>query len=249
MNKRKKLEERGKQKLVHVCDYCEKEFYRPSDLKHVAVQTGQKDYHCSFCDYSTSYKSALTIHIRHHLNERPFKCQEPNCGASFTDPSNLKRQQFVRNKNDKKFLCTLCTFKTHLKGHLSRHMKNIYSNLRPFKCPHENCEHSAKRKGDLNRHLKIHSEEKIKICPHPNCGFKTKTSRYLKNHMEIHSTGEKRYKCRLCDFSSHHHGSLVRHIRRHTGERPFACQLCDYKSKNKTNLTKHMKIHTDSKTS
>ena len=109
MYKRKKLQEEEKEKVVFICDYCRKEFFFQSDLKrHVVIHTGQKDYHCNLCDFSTSYKSVLTDHIRSHLNERPFKCPEIHCGASFTNSSHLKRHQITH-----KLVCSVavCPFK------------------------------------------------------------------------------------------------------------------------------------------
>ena len=89
-----------KEKVVLTCDYCQKEFSCPSNLKrHVKIHTGQKDYHCQLCDYSFTEKEHLNRHIRSHLKERPFKCQEINCGASFTESGNLKRHQLVHSKN------------------------------------------------------------------------------------------------------------------------------------------------------
>jgi len=93
---------REKEKVVFTCIYCKKEFSFPSHLKkHVLIHTGQKDYRCPLCNHSTAEKQDLEVHIRRHLQEKPFKCQEPNCGASFATSGELKTHQISHNKNDK----------------------------------------------------------------------------------------------------------------------------------------------------
>ena len=114
--KSENFQEGEKQKPTYFCAYCTKRCSSPSELKrHVVIHTGQKDYHCHLCDYSAARKGDLTVHIRRHLKEKPFKCPEINCGASFTTSFQLKQHQLVQNKNDKRFTCTFCPFKTHVK--------------------------------------------------------------------------------------------------------------------------------------
>lgn len=44
-----------------------------------------------------------------------------------------------------------------------------------------------------------------------------------------HSTGERPFKCKLCNFASTTQSHLSRHKRVHTGEKPYRCPWCDYR--------------------
>ncbi|KAK6623053.1 hypothetical protein RUM43_008905 [Polyplax serrata] len=62
-------------------------------------------------------------------------------------------------------------------------------------------------------------------------------------HQRIHA-GDKRYKCTKCDYASVDSGSLIKHLRVHNGERPFKCQLCSYRARDSSQLTVHLRTHT-----
>lgn len=42
-------------------------------------------------------------------------------------------------------------------------------------------------------------------------------------------TGERPFKCKLCNFASTTQSHLSRHKRVHTGEKPYRCPWCDYR--------------------
>ncbi|XP_031632056.1 zinc finger protein 740-like [Contarinia nasturtii] len=54
---------------------------------------GPKKHKCHFCDYASSYKSHITIHIRTHTGEKPFECEI--CALAFADQSNLNRHKKI----------------------------------------------------------------------------------------------------------------------------------------------------------
>ena len=62
--------ENEKLKKAHISEFCQKE---PSNVKnfnaHKRIHLGDKNFKCSFCDYSTTYKSSLTSHVRTHTAE------------------------------------------------------------------------------------------------------------------------------------------------------------------------------------
>ena len=56
-------------------------------------------------------------------------------------------------------------------------------------------------------------------------------------------TGEKRFKCDICDDLFASKASLLRHKLRHTGEKQYQCNICNKGFGRKDHLLKHIVIH------
>ncbi|XP_078582788.1 uncharacterized protein LOC144865722 isoform X2 [Branchiostoma floridae x Branchiostoma japonicum] len=90
------------------------------------------------------------------------------------------------------------------------------------------------------RKKKRGKKQKCPYCPY------SVDSRGLTAHVRIH-TGEKPFKCSMCDYSACQKVNLDRHMLKHTGEKPFMCGECGYRTAYKAHLMPHMLEHAGAK--
>ena len=60
------------------------------DVPKVDIQKYMK-FQCLVCKKMCTSRAALDIHMNGHTGARPYECTYGNCGAKFSDPSNLRR--------------------------------------------------------------------------------------------------------------------------------------------------------------
>lgn len=130
--------------------------------------------------------------------DRPYKCDHPGCGRSFSFPA-----------------------------HLRSHVQQIHISYRPCKCEFPSCGKRFYTPQHLNVHRRVHTGERPFVCPYADCVKAFTTAGNLKNHIRTH-TGERPYACKFggCTKCFAEMSSLKKHELTHTGEKPYQCRVC-----------------------
>ncbi|XP_022832847.1 uncharacterized protein LOC111360828 isoform X2 [Spodoptera litura] len=159
-------------------------------------------------------------------------------GTNITPKHTQKRTKTLRPH----FTCNFCSYTSHRRYLLLRHMKS-HSEDRPHKC--SVCERGFKTIASLQNHVNMHNGIKPHVCKYCNSPFTT--SGELVRHVRYKHTHEKPHKCSECDYASVELSKLRRHVRCHTGERPYQCPHCTYASPDTFKLKRHLRTHTGEK--
>ncbi|CAK1591479.1 unnamed protein product [Parnassius mnemosyne] len=248
-------------KYIFECDGCSKKFPTKDILaKHIsyshktqnnsdtiAVRTQveltpvpqqTEIFNCDICEYKTSQKRSILVHLKAHAAKRMYCCNI--CEYRCNRKDNLQIHMKIHT-GEKPFSCNICEHRFITKSRLQTHMK-IHTGEKPFSC--NVCEYRCITKNRLQRHVKIHTGEKPFSCN--ICEYRFITKCRLQRHVKIH-TGEKPFSCNICEYRCIRKSHLQTHVKIHTGEKPFSCNICKYSFIAKYSLQRHLKIHSGAK--
>lgn len=99
---------------------------------------------------------------------------------------------------------------------MKKHMDEHMGLLKMYQCTI--CGHEFKQKGNLEAHMKRHSDEKPFECSECQKSFKEK--RELIRHTSLVHSKVRPYPCGQCDRAFAYRYMLDRHLRTHTEKKP-----------------------------
>jgi KRAB domain-containing zinc finger protein len=134
------------------CKYCPLIFMKKENREaHIqSLHNDSHPYQCSECSFKSKRRDRLLFHLRNkHRLEKPLKCSHPGCSYVSNDHrimSKHKRQHSLI----KRYVCSKCSYASHQKGNLVRHMRVRHSLERPFAC--DKCTFKTAHKYSLKLH-------------------------------------------------------------------------------------------------
>lgn len=115
----------------HVCDVCGMDFKFVGSLhahKVVRHETGPgQDIVCPYCEKKSSSQLTLSLHMRIHFNEKPFKCKY--CPKEFTLHTSCKSHQRTHERSNQPLVCPHCDRTFFIESKLKRHLMAFHDAL------------------------------------------------------------------------------------------------------------------------
>lgn len=256
------------------CSKCTKSFnQRKSFCRHLKIHE-KRVYPCNECECKFKTKLAFKAHKeRHRRPKELLHCDQ--CDKDFRSKDGYK---YHRENRCILIKCRLCEQTFGQTVDLKEHMKLSHDITLPdteqehqFEAQTGMCFICGKivKDSNLERHMRVHMEEKPFVCD--LCGKRFKFKSAIRDHMMI-KLGMKDYVCEICGRKFVKKCYLNKHIRFHAGnkdqknlqcdvcseqfvdkklyilhkrsshdpEKPFLCDLCNKSYTSKASLRQHL---------
>nr|CAI5844289.1 unnamed protein product [Callosobruchus analis] len=266
--------------LSSICPHCHASFkFKQNRNDHIVRKHPEfvssfrgKIHKCAHCPYKTALKHSLLRHMWRHpdVADELIKCNQ--CKKIFRHKSSLddhivkKHVNFIKSVSSKVHQCKLCTYKTTISKHLTRHLRKHPETADAYElsvCVH--CEKRFTSKQKLDGHIVAKHPDflmsvssKIHKCTH--CTYKTTGKTELTKHvLRMHplmsrgatvkieqtqeeSDGVKIYKCTQCTYKTKSNDDFHKHMWKHpetTDSGKLRCMHCNATFMQKISLGNH----------
>ena len=217
-----------------------KHFEDVTDEKTLETNNTTKPFKCTLCEYSGAKKRYLKKHmLAVHDNE----VSSGYIYNEFEEQYSTQKQGQETFKTEDSLKCDLCDYLTDEKYLLSRHVKNVHSEIKAFVC--DKCDFKTTYKYGLKKHEKVvHNDYKPHKCTYPNCSFKgTANKANLDIHIRAVHLKIKDHVCDICGYATVDKHTLLSHKKGvHDGIKDLICSTCGYVTSYAKALQRHIKV-------
>lgn len=179
----------SKTKKSYPCRQCPRKFESSTALKYHETTHDKRKVHCEYCDKMFLTKSTLAIHLRIHLESRPYDCS--HCELRFRQKTDLNYHIASKHtaKSDYRFKCEFCDKKFARKYSLNLHTK-LHTGEKNYTC--EVCLKSFRASSYLQVHLRSHTGERPYQCSVSECNKRFAVKADVRRHIkQVHGEPKK----------------------------------------------------------
>ncbi|XP_052266795.1 zinc finger protein 678-like isoform X2 [Dreissena polymorpha] len=233
------------------CLICHKRIRLYGFQQHMDIHTGNKRYKCEVCGQAFIQRGSYHIHKKRHEPVKDFPCRECGKEFVRRAELDLHmRTHQVDEKGQRVgFTCEICGKVLMRKESYDDHM-SIHKEVKSIKCSY--CDKCFYTKRTCKSHERSAHENQPMKFDCQECGRSFDRPAKLNKHMEIHSGDKvvKQYACEECGEIFESLTGKSMHLKKRHRERyneknskPFECEICSKKCKTQVGLDHHVKVH------
>ncbi|XP_076289933.1 uncharacterized protein LOC143213709 [Lasioglossum baleicum] len=239
------------------CGHCRSIYSTKKELlNHIAKRhESQLLFACIICDKNYEKWSSLDVHEATHRTDKPYLCDL--CGKSFKHSNNLRghKRTHLDDSKKKRHACEICGNAFRSRFHLGEHM-NQHNDHKPYFC--EKCGKAFSKRIQLRQHRLSHGTNKH-VCPICGASFNRKGN--MNTHLKRHSNDSGMYTCSICACKCQSMSELKLHRKRHTEEdimesitkkysdrTEWQCKTCSQMFAVRTDFLNHVRSHKGERT-
>ncbi|PNF32344.1 hypothetical protein B7P43_G13153 [Cryptotermes secundus] len=147
--------------------------------EHTRRHTQEKLVGCPTCGELFANKTKFSDHCKRQI---PFEMRGYQCSHCFRYYSSERLLQEHARCHVNRYKCAFCDITCYSASNLVTHIRFRHLNSKPFKCNF--CKYTAKRKYDLEKHLKIHYPGPVYRCEEEGCRFSCRSANVLRRHRD-----------------------------------------------------------------